>query len=143
MNDKIDESAGVGSVSKKEAEQAVPASAPQFIVDTFRSVKEPPKIKPSDDAILADGADSEFWGILKRYINAKQAKIKTSVQEKFNSGSLSMEQIGLQSLMRDAVLDNLDDIIKKVEGTQAVIEEQKKRQQQEKADEASRKSKSK
>lgn len=117
---------------KQDAEQApVPPPPPAFIREAFSQAK-PNKLepKPMDDKILADGADSDFWKLIKQRIsdkiNSLDSALAGAVQNKVGSEQIWLQDIGIRYLLKQIVSDNMADIINFVELRAKVAEEQKK-----------------
>lgn len=133
----------VESPEKTQAKQAIlqtPMPPPAFISDAIKEAKKKPEPKPEDDDILVEGAKSDFWRILKRFIDYKTEIITNETAASVGSGKLTLEQIGFKSVLKDVVVDFGDGIKKYVEGRAAIIEQMKIDKQQEKKDEVSEKS---
>ena len=127
------------STEKQSAEQPHLESVippPAFIAETLREVKQKPAPRPEDDEILADGAGSDFWKILKRFIEQSQKEVKNNIGLKIGSGTLTMEQLGLQFLSRDLVVDTFQGIVDFVENRANVVELLKIERQKKEAEEA-------
>lgn len=133
----------VSTPEKTQAKQAMlqtPMPPPAFISDAIKEAKKKPEPKPEDDDVLAEGAKSDFWRILKRFIDYKLEIITSETASSVGSGKLTLEQIGFKSVLKDVVVEFGDGIKKYVEGRAAIIEQMKIDKQQEKKDEVSEKS---
>lgn len=117
-------------IKKQEAEQAPVPPAPAFIKQAIEDSR-PKKLEPkdSDDKILAEGADSTFWKLIKQRIEDKIAGLESAlsgaVQNRVGSESIWLQDIGIRYLLKQIVTDNLKDITNFVELRRRVAEEQK------------------
>lgn len=102
-------------VKKMASEQAVVGSDLSVgpVVDQS---KEAPKIKTEakDDDVLAEGSTSDFWKLIRKYIDAKQRRLHELTSESVR-GSVNMQEVGFRYLIEDQVTHALRDIVEFVE----------------------------
>lgn len=117
-------------LNKQDAEQPPVPPPPAFIKQAIDDSK-PKKLQPkdSDDKVLAEGADSTFWKLVKQRIDGKietlESALAGAVQNRVGAESIWLQDIGIRYLLKQVVTDNLKDIINFVELRRRVAEEQK------------------
>lgn len=122
---------------KQRAAQPVPQATippPAFIRDALTEAKKKPEPKPEDDKVVADGAASDFWKILKGFLEARTKILKENTGEAITSQPMSMEQIGVKLLWKDLITDAYQDIIDFVENRAKIVEEIRREEQKKKGE---------
>lgn len=116
--------------ARQDAEQAVVPPPPAFMQSVLNQSKETPTTNiDGEDKILLEGSDSEFWKILKRFIEAKQKRLTELTAEAVRSSKFDLQEVGFRYLIQDQVVAALQDVINKVEFINKVKELEKKAEQ--------------
>ena len=126
----------------RQAHMQTPIPPPQFIAEALREAKKKPEPKSEDDEIVAEGANSDFWKILKRWIEWKQKGIKENTGQMLAGGTLTLEQIGMKVLWRDLIIEFGQDMIDFIENRATLVESIKREKQEENAEQARKQSES-
>ncbi len=118
-------------ITEQEAKQAVAPtsqrSSPSFIAEAIKEAKEARmKPKEADDNVLAEGADSEFWRLIKKYIENSLKKLKDNTTKAAMESGFNLELLGFRYVLMDQISNFGGDIIKFVETRQKVVELMKK-----------------
>lgn len=105
-------------LKEQSATQAIPPTPPPaFIAEAIKEVNQAkPKVLPNEDKILADGAFSDFWKILKRFIENYQSNLKKSTSELALAGQFDLNAIGMKYLLADQIVSALQKVTDYVEG---------------------------
>ena len=107
-------------MDKIEEQQAHQAPPPAFLRSVIEQSEKEPQVDPGveRDKILADGSDSDFWKILKKFVEAKQIMLAKELRE--NSKDASVEETGFRFLILDQVNTFAAQIISFVEAPKAI-----------------------
>ena len=114
-------------IKKQEAEQAIPPTAPSFIAEAIedaRKVEREPL--PDEDEILAKGAESDFWKILKRYIQDKIKGLRELTTQAVVKAGFRLEEAGFRYVLTDQICHALEDVVGYVEFRRETIEKMKR-----------------
>jgi len=105
-------------IKEQEAHQALP---PAFMKSVINQSKKEPEIKAGKDRdrVLAEGADSDFWKVVKSYIEAKQMMLAKQLRE--TSGNVSVEETGFRFLILDQVNSFATQLITFVEAPKEIL----------------------
>lgn len=124
-------------ISKQASAQAVPSTPPEFI---SKAIEEAKAIggKPSmnDDGVLVEGAASDFWKMLKGYIERKIDNLDKMTNKAVVAGGWNLEEAGLRFILKDQITHFGKDIIEYVEmrtKAHAQMVQKSKDEEQEKA----------
>lgn len=103
-------------IRQQEAEQAPVPPAPNFIRQAIKEARSVSmEVKDSDDKVMAEGADSDFWRILKRFIDSRIKTLEDLTSQKITSGNIDLQDVGLRYLISDQVTHALKEVIQFVE----------------------------
>ena len=117
-------------ISKQKAEQAIPPAPPTFITEAIKEVRGmEKKPKPDDDKILAEGASSDFWRLLKLHIEGKIEQLSEYTTESVARGGYNLEEAGFRYILTDQISHALKDIIHYVEFREKAMLEMEKAEQ--------------
>lgn len=110
---------------------AAPPPPPSFITEAIADSKAEALLPPDekDDRNLAEGSYSDFWKLVKHFIENKQKRLKEMTQARVvASESLNMEDIGFRYLLSDQISMALQDVINFVENRAKLVEQIKREQ---------------
>jgi len=114
-------------ISKQAAEQIVPPGPPAFITEAIREAQEEKKKpKPEDDKVLADGAASDFWRLVRTHIEKKVERLQQYTTEAVVKSGYNLEEAGFRYILTDQISHALKDIIDFVEFRQKAVTEMEK-----------------
>jgi hypothetical protein len=111
------------SIKEQAARQAIPpVPPPDFIKEIVEETKPKREVKPDEDKIIAQGSESDFWKILKRFIENYQENLKKTTRELATAGSFDLEAIGMKYLLSDQIVGALENVVSFVENKKKVVE---------------------
>lgn len=100
-------------VRKQNASQAMPGH-PAFLNDLYKE-KEEPKVKKGTAEKLIQGSESEFWTILKGFINRRREQLEQMTRESVRKDGFDLANTGFRYLIFDQVDAFAKDLISYVE----------------------------
>jgi len=130
-------------LKRQAGQQAAPTSHPPPPAYISQAIEESKKarVEPGDtnDTVLAEGSDSDFWKLVRGYIEMSMEKLKRVTAERMKETGFGLEEIGLRLLVENQLVGFGQDIINYVELRKKALEvkaleEQKKKVVQAKKD---------
>ena len=117
-------------LKEQAAQQPTPViPPPAFIAGAIKEAKETRVVpKDTDDKILAEGADSEFWRLLKDYINGTIEALKKKTTQAAIESGYNLELLGFRYVLMDQLENFGKDIINFVEFKKRGYQETKRRE---------------
>ncbi len=108
-------------MDKLEQQKAHEALPPAFMRSVINQSRKEPEIKAGKDRdkVLADGADSDFWKVVKSFIEAKQMMLAKQLRE--TSGNVSVEETGFRFLILDQVNTFATQLVTFVEAPKEIL----------------------
>jgi len=116
-------------IKKQEAQQPVPITpTPSFISEAIEESKRT-RIEPkqTDDKTLAEGATSEFWRLVKDYIEGTIGALKKKTTQAAIESGYNLELLGFRYVLMDQLENFGKDIINFVEFKRSGYEEVKRK----------------
>ena len=115
---------------KKEQEAAQPISPtlnvppPDFIREAVNRNKiEVKKLSEADDNVIAEGKDSDFWKLVKGFVERYQKTLKESTTEMAQTGQFDLAAIGMRYLLSDQISSALQKVVDYVENRAKIVEQ--------------------
>ena len=110
----------------QEGAQAIPPDPPAFIKQAIEDTKETEEPKETDDRVLASGADTDFWRLVKGFIERNIDGFKERTTQTVMASGFNLEEAGLRYTLTDQLAHFGRDIIKYVENRRKAVERMKK-----------------
>jgi archaellum component FlaC len=100
---------------------------PEFIRDVINKaqIKEK-KLSEADDNVIVEGAQSDFWKLIKNYIERYQKDLKAITSELVQQGQFDLNAIGMKYLLSDQISNALQKVIDYVENRARIVEQMKR-----------------
>ena len=125
---------------QQAAEQVpLPPPPPAFLKDVLEQNKIKPIPSEAEDKVIAEGAGSDFWKILKRIMLEKKTRLEAITAEKARGLGVNFNEIGFRYLMTDQLSNLIMDLVNFVENRKEAMRQIRETEEAEKQEGADKK----
>ncbi len=105
-------------LKKQAAEQAPPVQAfdvADIITDVKKTGKEQETLAVKEEKVIIEGADSEFWQIIKSRLDRRILALRGAAALRLGAGPLDLQNIGLRAIIVNEIADGYQEVVDLVE----------------------------